>query len=56
MEWEDTLDVIEPDKLQRYLQTHVTVDVCQEDVLVFCIIKVLKNPDPHASGQLAQYK
>ncbi|XP_060794120.1 E3 SUMO-protein ligase ZBED1-like isoform X3 [Neoarius graeffei] len=35
LEWEDTLDLIEPDEVQHCMQSHFSLDECNEDVLGF---------------------
>ena len=31
MEWEDTPDLIEPDEIERYLNSHFSPEQCQDD-------------------------
>ncbi|KAL2076580.1 hypothetical protein ACEWY4_027823 [Coilia grayii] len=35
LEWEDTPDLIEPDEIQRYMQSHFNLEECSENVLGF---------------------
>ena len=35
LEWEDTPDLIEPDEVQRYIQSHFSLEECNEDLLGF---------------------
>lgn len=35
LEWEETPDLIEADEVQRYMQSHFSLEECNEDVLAF---------------------